>query len=88
MKHTKIYVGSNNINGFLDVEKIKEVMNRWQNGYTIYFAKGFWQGKEEDTAVIEIYGEYNTGIIPCLKQELKQDSLLVATSIVEAKFYE
>lgn len=77
MKYTKIYIGSNNDTKVLEIEKIKEVMLQSNSGYTLILASGFWEGIAEDTAIIEIYGDYNTGIIPELKTQLKQDSILV-----------
>ena len=88
MRLTKIYVGSNNTTGELELDKIYSVLDRWQDSYTIILAKGSWQGKHEDTAIIEIYGKYNLGIIPCLKQELKQASILVSMQIVEVHNHE
>ena len=62
----------------LEVDIIKSVLDRWiVDGYTLILAKGYWKGRSEDTAIIEIYGDYNLGIVSSLKQELKQDSLLV-----------
>lgn len=89
MKLTKIYIGSNNTTKELELEKIENVLNRWQEGYTIIIikAQGYWKGQKENTAIIEIYGNYNTGIIPELKRELEQDSILVAEFISDVNFY-
>lgn len=87
MKLTKIYVGSNNTTKELEIEKIEDVLNRWQEGYTIIPCSGYWKGQKENTAIIEIYGNYNAGIIPELKRELKQDSLLVAEFITATHFF-
>lgn len=87
MKYTKIYCGSNNETGILELDKIKDVLGRWiTEGYTLIQAEGYWQGKSENTAIIEIYGNYNLGIIPELKRVLKQDSILVITSIIDAEY--
>jgi hypothetical protein len=87
MKYTKIYIGSNNETGELELAKIHWVLQMLGNcGYTLTQGKGYWQGKTENTAVIEIYGNYNTGIIPELKQELGQNSILVAESITEVNY--
>ena len=84
---TKIYVGSNNETGILELVIIHKVLQSLGIcGYTLTQGAGYWQGKSENTAIIEILGDYNTGIIPELKRELKQDSILVITSIVNAKF--
>jgi hypothetical protein len=86
MKYTKIYIGSNNITGILEVDKIKEVLATGQCGYTLTQGIGYWEGKNEDTAIVEIYGDYNLGIIPELKRVCMQDSIMVASSIVDVNF--
>lgn len=86
MKLTKIYCGSNNETGELEIAKILDIMATAQQGYTPTQGQGFYKGKTENTAVIEIYGNYNLGIIPELKRELKQDSILVAESIAEVNY--
>ena len=68
MIKTKIYVGSNNETGELEIVKIKDILRTAMQGYTLTL------------------GNYNTGIIPELKLQLKQDSILVITSIVDANF--
>ena len=86
MKYTKIYVGSNNITGELELAKILDILSTAMQGYTITQGIGYYNGKSEDTAIIEIYGNYNTGIIPELKSQLKQNSILVAESITEVNY--
>ena len=87
MKYTKIYIGSNDDTRTLEIGKIKKVLSVLK-GYTITFSSGYWNNIEEEVAIIEIYGDYNLGIIPQLKQTLTQKSILVAESIVDANFYE
>jgi hypothetical protein len=86
MKLTKIYCGSNNATGILEIDTIKAVLNRTQASYTIIEAMGIWKGKQENTAIIEIYGDYNLAIPLELKRELMQDSVLVVESLVEVNF--
>lgn len=86
MKCTKIYIGSNNKTGKLELDKILDIMSTAMQGYTLTQAQGFYNGKSENTAVIEIYGNYNLGIIPELKSQLQQNSILVAESITEVNF--
>lgn len=86
MKYTKIYIGSNNTTGELEIAKILDIMSTSQSGYTLTQGQGFWQGKSENTAIIEIYGDYNLGIIPELKKQLAQKSILVAESIVQVNY--
>ena len=56
MKYTKIYCGSNNETKELELEKITDVMVRWQDNYTIILANGCYNSGQEKTAIIEIYG--------------------------------
>ena len=88
MRYTKIYCGSNNETGILELDTIEDILSTAQAGYTITTGKGYYKGKKELTAIIEIYGNYNTGIIPELKRVLKQDSLLVAEFIAVVNFYD
>lgn len=88
MKLTKIYIGSNNATGELELAKILDIMATSQSGYTLTQGQGFYEGKSENVAIIEIYGDYNTGIIPQLKQTLAQKSILVAESIVSTNFHD
>ena len=86
MKYTKIYVGSNNETKELEVGKISEVLYALQQDYSMFTGTGTFNNCAEPCAVIEIYGDYNTGIIPELKAKLKQDSILVVEQIAEVKF--
>ena len=86
MKYTKLYIGSNNDTKVLEIEKIKSIMLSAQQGYTLILAKGIWKGIEEETAIIEIYGEYNIAIVSELKRELKQDAILVVIDYKQANF--
>lgn len=97
MKYTRIYIGSNNATKELELGKIKEIMQTAQAGYTLTQGVGVYRKCidsasqsynliDENTAIIEIMGEYNTGIIPELKAKLKQDSIMVVEQISEVSF--
>lgn len=86
MNKTTIYIGSNNDTHVLEIEKIKDILNMYQEGYTIIEAQEIWQGKPENTAIIEIYGDYNPVLLSELKYNLKQDSLLVADDYKKVTF--
>jgi len=88
MIHTKIYIGSNNDTGELERGILDNILNKNLSNYTIFIADGVFKDNAEKVAIVDIYGNYNTGIIPELKKQLKQDSILVINSIVDAKFYE
>lgn len=86
MKHTKIYIGSNNTTGELELAKILDILATANQGYTLTQGLGYYEGKRENVAIVEIYGDYNLGIIPQLKTTLEQDSILVAESITQVTF--
>lgn len=85
MNHTRIYIGSNNETGILDIDGIKGVL-RGLEGYTLIRAEGYWKGRIEDIAIIEIFGNYNLGIIPELKRVCEQESIMVVESINKVTF--
>jgi hypothetical protein len=86
MLYTKLYIGSNNETKELEYDKIRKILATAQQGYTILEAVGVWNGLEEHTAIVEIYGNYNLAIIGELKRELKQDSILVTRQYVDVSF--
>ena len=86
MEYTKIYIGSNNDTKILELDKIQNILNIWIESYTIIQATGVWKGTKENTAIVEIYGTYNLGIIELLKRELKQDTILVVNNFLEVNF--
>ena len=86
MEYTRIYIGSNNDTKILELDKIQNILSTWLESYTIIQAMGVWKGTKENTAIVEIYGTYNLGIIEILKRELKQDSILVVNNFLEVHF--
>lgn len=86
MEYTRIYIGSNNDTKILELDKIQNILNIWLESYTIIQAVGVWKGTKENTAIVEIYGTYNLGIIEILKRELKQDAILVVNNFLEVNF--
>ena len=69
MEYTRIYIGSNNDTKILELDKIQNILNIWLESYTIIQAIGVWKGIKENTAIVEIYGTYNLGIIEILKRK-------------------
>ncbi len=86
MKYTKIYCGSNNKTKELELGIIKDVMKLSNGGYTLIEGYGVYKDGSESVAIIEIYVDYNTGIIQELKKQLEQNSLLVVESIADVKY--
>lgn len=84
---TKIYIGSNNESKVLEIDKIKSIINKYHDGYTIILAKGYWKGIEEDTAIIEIIDSLvSEDMIKELKEVLKQEAILVSRQVSDNIF--
>ena len=74
----KAYLGSNNVTGELEVEKMVEVLNRAHDGFTLdYPVIGYWKGRPEETAVLYLKDtEYKVlQTLEVLKFELGQESI-------------
>jgi len=83
------YVGENNNTKQLETDKIKAVLNKAIDGYTLSRAVGFWKGTEEKTAIIKIVGINKNKaeqIAKDLKRELQQNSVLLETTFNQIKF--
>lgn len=72
-----IYIGSNNTTKLLELDKIKTVLARRHDGFTISEAVGFWRGSEEKTAVVSLASERLAALssIADLKAELDQEAI-------------
>lgn len=85
---TKIYIGSNNTTNLLELNKIESILNKYYKAYTIIPACGYWEGKKENTAIIEIINELvNDDVLTELKTELKQESLLITRQSLSILFF-
>lgn len=85
---TRIYIGSNNLTKKLELDKIELIVNQYHDGFTIIKACGYWNGKKENTAIIEICDKLvSEDLLVELKSELKQDSLLVSRMVSDTVFY-
>ena len=83
----RLYIGSNNETKELELDKIKQVVSRYYEGFTIILATGYWKGNEEKTAVVEIStNSWDTGVLHELKQELNQESIAYQI-LPELSFY-
>lgn len=83
----RLYIGSNNETKELELDKIKQIVSSYYDGFTIMLATGYWKGNEEKTAIVEISTDaWNTGLLKSLKQELKQQAIGYQVS-QELSFY-
>jgi len=72
------YIGSNNHTHLLEMDKIKAVLARNHQGFTIKgVVTGFWRGQEEAAAVVLLSDEVEAiaRTLRELKVELNQDTI-------------
>jgi hypothetical protein len=89
-KTFKLFVGSNNDTKKLEADKIKAIASKHFDGFTFYCALGFWKGKAEKTAIIELSNENKQAVLnlaEALKQELKQEAVLIQEFNTAIQFY-
>lgn len=55
MNQFNIYIGADNVSGKIDKAEIVRLLSSSFNGFTITLGCGFWQGKEEEVAIITIF---------------------------------
>lgn len=68
-----------------NLKKVKRVLNRFFDGYTIYHAEEAWKGKSENSLVIEVYNERPTRVNACAEEirDLNKQECVVVQSIQE-----
>lgn len=79
-KTVQLYIGGNNTTHKVEVDKLKKVLNKYHEGYTIERANiGAWHGVEEESVKVLISDDYDKIIdtVNKLKYELKQDAIAV-----------
>jgi hypothetical protein len=85
-----IYIGSDNDSrkihdGYLN--KIREWANTtFPDGYTIFKGEGYYNGSSEDSILLHAFLNYDPALnqqLEKLKQELKQQAILVVKSAVD-----
>lgn len=77
METYNIFIGWNNKTHTLEVDKIERILNKYHEGYTIYFANGCWQGKKEKSCVV-VLTDTKAKILnslTMLKKELHQEAI-------------
>lgn len=72
-----IYIGSNNRTHRLETAKIKEILSRRHEGFTIQTGTGFWRGMQEKTAIVTLAAGKPLMMksVQELKIELKQEAV-------------
>jgi hypothetical protein len=75
--NARLYIGCNNKTGRLELDKIKRITSARHQGFTLWRATGYWQGKAEPTAVLTVADNAKKihQLIAHLKIELEQDAI-------------
>ena len=89
-KRYLLYVGANNRTNVLEDEKLRKIANKYLKGYTLDYGKGLWEGREEDSVVIDIINPESQKDVDKMAQEiankLNQDVVLRTWHGVDVKF--
>lgn len=78
-----LLIGSNNKTHKLEQKKIEAIVGKNFPGFTLSRVTGHWQGKRENTALVEINTNNRKLVMATvlkLKKELKQDAIAIKTS--------
>lgn len=73
----ELFIGSNNTTHVVEVDKLKQILNKYHKGWTMQNALGSWLGTEEDSVIVTISDGMSNIMqtITELKQELQQDAI-------------
>jgi len=74
----RLYVGSNNTTHHVEEEKLKAVINKYFEGYTIIESAGYWKGTKEESRIVEIETENKEQVLQAieeLKAVLEQEAI-------------
>jgi hypothetical protein len=80
----RLYIGSNNKTHQVNEEKLKEIINKYFEGYTIINSIGYWKGTKEESRIIEIDTTNKEQVIKAI-QELKEALEQEAIGLIEIK---
>jgi hypothetical protein len=90
----EIFIGSDNNTrkiGKNYLERIRKWANKvFPNGYTLLRSKGFYNGVSEDSVIISVLSDKDLVLeqdIKQLRNELKQDSVLLAKYFVDLEVF-
>lgn len=74
----RFYIGSNNLTGEIETNKIRAIFDANVAGYTYIPALGVWNGTGENSAIIEVSGLTENKVLRIcrtLKDELQQQAI-------------
>lgn len=77
MKTYNLYIGANNTTGELELDKIRDILDRNFSGYTIVHSVGAWEGQREPSVIVTLASSIDElmNTIRNLKDELAQDAI-------------
>lgn len=77
MATVKMYIGSNNATHVVEIAKVKRILNKHHQGWTMQNALGSWLGTEEDSVTVLVSDDFSKikNTIEELKTQLKQDAI-------------
>ena len=77
MATVKMYIGSNNATHVVETAKVKRILNKYHQGWTMQNALGSWLGTEEDSVTVLVSDDFSKikSTIEELKTQLKQDAI-------------
>ena len=86
----RLFVGSDNLTKHLNAKLIKEITNKHFKGFNFQKSSGFWKGKEEKNAIIEIDDAEQDKInllASELKTSLNQEAILIQQFNANIQFF-
>jgi len=77
MINYRLYIGSNNQTGELEIDRIYSILDDHLEAYTIQLANGRWKSKNEDSVIVSITTTEKIAnrLIEKLKVELDQEAI-------------
>lgn len=82
MVNYKLFIGSNNRSGKLEINKISNIITKYFDGFTQQLVTGSWKGVKEKTLIVMITTNSSskiTKLIEDLKTELEQEAIGLQT---------
>jgi hypothetical protein len=76
MPSVQLFVGSNNVTGEVEQEKLEKILSRHVDGYTIIRSSGVWKGTRENSVMVEISEDIDViALIGEIKRGLEQEAV-------------
>lgn len=80
----RFYIGSNNATGELETVKAIKLISKYFQGFTAYNALGYWEGKPENSLIVEVADkEERREMMQLLAKKLCQELQQQAVGLAE-----